>query len=333
VPVPVFRGDATVEFDGGPVISIQADPLITVLASFVESLGWRSHRMPEPIRRSMTSAARWVPVPLVEGFNIASAALGTFDAALAADVTDGATFTDRLEQVRGMSLPDPDATVVAMGELDPGMARRWSQDSDGAMADYCGALTAYWREVVQPHYPQLEQRLRREAERWRVGLEEYGADTVLNLLHPQLRSDAGSLRLEGGRFSGTGSWSAERLVLKPIVATPATYLSNIGAPQPDAVRDAHFAAPPPTLRPGWNTGTREDDSLVLLLGRPRASILRSLSRRPGTTTDLADEFGLTPATVSHHLGVLTAARVLDRNRRGTQVWYRVNDRGRLLTTL
>ncbi len=333
MPLPVFRGDATVVFDKKPVITVQADPLATVLVSFAETFGWRSHRMPAPIRRSMTSAARWVPVPLVEEFNVASAALGTFDAALAAEATDPLSFDDRLEQVRAMTLPEPVDEVAALGELAPVMARRWSQDRDRAMADYCDALATYWRDVVRPHYPRLEQRLRREAERWEVGLQEYGADTVLNVLHPQLRSDAGSLRLKTGHFSGPGSWSAERLVLKPIVATPATYLSNIGAPQLPAVRDAHFAAPPPALRPGWDTGPAEDDSLSLLLGRPRASILRSLSRRPGTTTDLADEFGLTPATVSHHLGLLTAAKVLQRSRRGAQAWYRVNDRGRTLSTL
>lgn len=333
MPPPIFRGDATVVFDEAPVVTVQADPMVTVLASFVEVFGWRSHRMPASIRRSMTSAARWVPVPLLVGFSVAAAALGTFDAAVTAEVTDPMSFEDRLEQLRATTLPEPDDDDVAVGELDPGTARRWAQDGDRAMADYCGALATYWRDVVQPHYPRLEHRLQREAERWKTGLQEYGAETVLNLLHPQLRSDAGSLRLTGGHWSGPRSWSAERLVLKPMVVTPATYMSNIGAPKLPAVRDAHFAASPPALRPGWNAGPEKDDSLSLLLGRPRASVVRSLSLRPGTTTDLADELGLTPATVSHHLSVLAAAEVLERSRRGAQVWYRVNDRGRTLAAL
>ena len=51
--------------------------------------------------------------------------------------------------------------------------------------------------------------------------------------------------------------------------------------------------------------------------------------------DLNDAFDLTQATISHHLKVLHSAGVLDRDKRGVWVYYRVNTAalGDLITLL
>ncbi|MCC7491019.1 MAG: helix-turn-helix transcriptional regulator [Fimbriimonadaceae bacterium] len=57
----------------------------------------------------------------------------------------------------------------------------------------------------------------------------------------------------------------------------------------------------------------------------RRSILARL-RREGELTagELAAEFACSKPTLSHHLGVLTQAGLLDREKRGQFVFYRVN---------
>ncbi|MGW2563240.1 ArsR/SmtB family transcription factor [Streptomyces sp. NPDC001514] len=59
----------------------------------------------------------------------------------------------------------------------------------------------------------------------------------------------------------------------------------------------------------------------------RLQLLRLIERAPGgeaCVCDLTECLGLRQPTVSHHLKLMTEAGLLDRERRGTWVWYSVN---------
>jgi DNA-binding transcriptional ArsR family regulator len=338
VTVAAVRADASVSLGGPGVatrICVQVDPMITVLTSLVEAFGPLSRRVSADLRTSMARAARGTPMSLLRLMTF-DGRPHTFDFVASVDATDASSFRERLEQVRATPLEDLDEELVSYDVVDPATLRRWRDNTDRVMADYCSGLRAYWNDVVQPHYPKLEQRLRREAGRMEMALAHYGHSTVLNLLHPKLRLRDDRLILRDSYYTGPRSWTPDRLIIKPMMAAPATYFSNIGTTWVHGASVVQFCTSPPALRPGWPVraaGFDRSDSLALLIGRSRARILESLRRRPGTTTDLADEFGLTPGTVSHHLGVLEAADVIRPLRRGSSVFYLLNDRGIALATL
>lgn len=57
----------------------------------------------------------------------------------------------------------------------------------------------------------------------------------------------------------------------------------------------------------------------------RLKIVLACLRRPCCVSDIADRTKLSPSLVSHHLRLLRAARMLQAERRGKQVFYAVSD--------
>jgi DNA-binding transcriptional ArsR family regulator len=76
--------------------------------------------------------------------------------------------------------------------------------------------------------------------------------------------------------------------------------------------------------PLWETVTRA------ALGTVRASVLKSLSPMPSTTTELAHQHRLSPATISAHLSRLKAAELVEPHRSGKKVYYRLSGPGESL---
>jgi DNA-binding transcriptional ArsR family regulator len=60
-----------------------------------------------------------------------------------------------------------------------------------------------------------------------------------------------------------------------------------------------------------------------LASRPRRQILAYLSKAELTTSDLAERFGISAPAVSRHLSVLEAAGLVQSERRGQLVFYKL----------
>jgi DNA-binding transcriptional ArsR family regulator len=60
-----------------------------------------------------------------------------------------------------------------------------------------------------------------------------------------------------------------------------------------------------------------------LASRPRREILAFLSKSELTTSDLAQRFGISAPAVSRHLSVLESAGLVQSERRGQLVYYRL----------
>lgn len=58
----------------------------------------------------------------------------------------------------------------------------------------------------------------------------------------------------------------------------------------------------------------------------RREILQLLKGRPYTAGEIADQFSLAPATVSHHLSVLKASRLVTVTRRAQTLIYSLDAR-------
>lgn len=61
-----------------------------------------------------------------------------------------------------------------------------------------------------------------------------------------------------------------------------------------------------------------------LASNPRRRILAYLSEAELTTSDLAQKFEMSAPTVSRHLSVLESAGLVNSDRRGQYVYYRLN---------
>jgi DNA-binding transcriptional ArsR family regulator len=70
----------------------------------------------------------------------------------------------------------------------------------------------------------------------------------------------------------------------------------------------------------WETSRSPDQGVEALMGRTRARILHSV-QSPATTTHMAADLDLAPATVSAHLSTLTSAGLVHRTRQGRLVLY------------
>ncbi len=63
-----------------------------------------------------------------------------------------------------------------------------------------------------------------------------------------------------------------------------------------------------------------------LADKTRREILDLLKERPHTAGEIADQFDLSAATVSHHLSVLRAAKLVESTRRAQTIIYTLDPR-------
>lgn len=66
------------------------------------------------------------------------------------------------------------------------------------------------------------------------------------------------------------------------------------------------------------------DAWRALSDETRREILDLLKKRPHTAGEIADQFDLAPATVSHHLGVLRESGLIVSKRRAQTIIYSLN---------
>ena len=91
-----------------------------------------------------------------------------------------------------------------------------------------------------------------------------------------------------------------------------------------------------TVHAPWATRARrvlpgtELSALEAALGTVRASVLKSLSPMPSTTTELAHQLRLSPATISAPLSRLKAAELVEPHRSGKKVYYHLSGPGESL---
>jgi len=66
-----------------------------------------------------------------------------------------------------------------------------------------------------------------------------------------------------------------------------------------------------------------DKTFEALASRPRREILAYLSKAELTPSELAERFSMSAPAISRHLSVLENADLVERERRGQQVFYRI----------
>lgn len=315
-------------------LEVTVSPLTTVLTSVVEVIGPLSGRLPTRLQHK---ARTQIPASAADVLR----QLWTFEPQrgevpeflnLPRPGMQGGAFGEDLEQLRST----PDRTVHShleqflRVETPSETTYRWADDPERQLSVLCNALSSYWRSVQSILYPDLERRLRREAERLWMLVERSGVSLALNEFHPRIRQVDGELLHRTVQRSY--GLPVERIVLAPMVASAQTVFGNLLSLQ-RSLGVSYIAAASGPLALGTEERASGEDPLERLIGATRARLLRELSSLPATTTDLAEALWVTPPTISHHLKVLATTEVVEAHRVGPEVFYHLTGRGRALLRL
>lgn len=190
-------------------------------------------------------------------------------------------------------------------------------DGEQAFLDQAAeALRRYWYAVMEPWWPTVRTMLEDDiGYRARV-MARHGAAVAFTQMDRSLRWDDSCLCI-AAPASFDADWVNRGVIFSPsFFGGPHVYLTLQPWLQSVIYYPVRNVVNGRVLRPYDDRhGSAE------LMGQTRALILSHLDH-PRSTNDLAARLGLSPSTVSYHLGVLYRAGLLDRTREGRGVLYR-----------
>jgi DNA-binding transcriptional ArsR family regulator len=224
--------------------------------------------------------------------------------------------------------------------------RAWLRDLTAglpqAQQELVKLLRDYHERIIASHWEGMRAHLDADrAYRSRV-MVEGGVNQLLATLHPSVRWRPPILEVnrlapnpppaDAEPDSVVQHLDGRSLVLVPSVFCldhPVVYKSTVDEAAPyilfypalDTAADAAAIWTPRT--------TQRHDALALLLGNTRAAALDAIAAGC-TTTELARRIGVTPATASHHLGVLRQAGLINTRRIGSAVLHTITSLGTAL---
>ncbi|MEE1748323.1 MULTISPECIES: winged helix-turn-helix domain-containing protein [unclassified Streptomyces] len=311
-------------------IRVLKNPGATVLSLVADALGGRFQGVPAPTRALIQAAAPSNCTALLRPlFNHPYALVPDCLAPpVAASDNSADAYVEQLSDIR----PD-DLLTELEAEFPQHVPSAWqpvvSQPRAWARS-YAHVMRSVW-EAIRPTWHRHDTLFEREYERIGASTVNGTLDLALAQLGPRFQLAGNSLRIPDRR---PGSYRLDES--RPLTLIPVA--SGIGASmfshQGDTVE--WIAYPLSSLSPA---GEREDrtrdkdrDPLALVLGEPRAAVLRAL-RRPLTMGELSSLLQCSPGTTTHHCSRLEAAGLLNRNRQGQHVRIALTDRGNELVGL
>ncbi|RPF33215.1 helix-turn-helix transcriptional regulator [Streptomyces sp. TLI_185] len=212
------------------------------------------------------------------------------------------------------------AELAHDGRRLPSWARLLADGDKGAVTHLGGLHRQYFGTALAPWWNRVRTRFDAERAAHTRHLADGGLGGLLNTLHPGIAWHRPVLEITGLgidrdiHLDGRGllvlpsyfCWRRPTLLKDPTLPCVVVY--------PMAHETALSTAP----------GLR---SLNALLGRTRAEILETVADGGVTTTELAHDTGVAPATASHHVGVLRKAGLLTTRRAGRVVLHTVTPLG------
>jgi DNA-binding transcriptional ArsR family regulator len=149
-----------------------------------------------------------------------------------------------------------------------------------------------------------------------------GVEALLSNLHPKASFGGAVLELDRS-YEALIEPAGRGLTLVPCVfAWPRVMVLVQPGYQPT------LAYGPRGVAKLWSSSAAPNGTaLEAALGAGRASVLKSLSPMPTTTTGLANQLHLSPSAVSAHLLRLKAAELIEPHRSGRKGFYRLSGAG------
>lgn len=193
-------------------------------------------------------------------------------------------------------------------------------------------IRRYWQLAIAPHWSAMLSIVEGDILFRARQLALDGTARLFNDLNPRAAFDGTALRLDKSHHAAASERhfiiDHEGLHLIPSVFNDTSLMWQV---TPDYNPMLIYGAR------GLGTWQQKqpqlDESLELLLGAGRASVLQDLTRTPATTTELAHNLHLTASAVSQHLGLLQRAGLVRSQRSGKRVYYQLSAKGEDLVRL
>lgn len=229
------------------------------------------------------------------------------------------------DELERLAATDPELvrSDVLRGYPDgiPAAARPFVDDPAAALSEMVEQSRALWEVALAPWWPRMSAFLEGEIAARARRLVAAGSDTAFADLDPTVSWDGRDLSVSPVRMASRDVELAGRgLLLIPSVLAWSVW------PRVDPPWDPALTYQPPGVGDLWLRDTATDGALEELVGRRRASLLRSLDR-PASTQTLAGRTGWSPGGVSSHLAVLRRTGLVVRRREGRAVVYSRTETG------
>ncbi|MEU3341988.1 winged helix-turn-helix domain-containing protein [Streptomyces sp. NPDC006668] len=188
-------------------------------------------------------------------------------------------------------------------------------------------------QVIAPHWPQIA-RLAHADRALRIRhLVEEGVEGLLNRLNPRhIRWNPPVLELDmaPGRSSDVHPGGRGLLLIPSLFGSRYPHINPGAEPQPwitfPISHDEHVTIPSAVASAA--ALTRVPRSLAALLGRTRATTLCAIADHPGsTTTEIANQAGIAPASASEHATILRTAGLTTTSRHRNNVFHTLTSAG------
>ncbi|MEV7007934.1 hypothetical protein [Streptosporangium sp. NPDC051022] len=307
-------------------VSVVLHPGATLLSLTAGTLGGRPHGIPRHWRRAVVAAAPRNAAEVLRPLFVPQFSVIPDCVSPTVSMSEADTHLERLADL------SPDTLLAELEtEFPQALPAQWQPVVERPRAwiqAYAHLMRVLWQEF-KPVWHRADSLLKRERERVGSAAVADHLETVLTDLSPRFRFSGTSLGLpdqQANRFDLNG----RRLALVPIVSGNGA--SIFAFDHPDTV---WIGYPLPALGVLWNDGAQDTtpaDSLVLTLGRARATILR-VARTSLTMSEVASLLHSTAAAATYHCAQLEAAGLLVRERHGRHVRVHVTPKGDALVDL
>jgi DNA-binding transcriptional ArsR family regulator len=245
-----------------------------------------------------------------------------------------ASFEEELERVRATPTEVVHTEVqmlmqVQQEQFDPLSPEKerlleiFLREPDGSLKRLVDTLKRYHELAIAPYWPRIQEHLEGDTIRRGQALALDGVEALLSNLHPKASYGRGVLELDRP-YEALIEPAGRGLTLVPCVFTwPRVMVLVQPGYQPT------LAYGPRGVAKLWSSSSPAPNGTALeaALGAGRASVLKSLSPMPTTTTGLANQLHLSPSAVSAHLLRLKAAELIEPHRSRRKVFYRLSGAG------
>ena len=246
-----------------------------------------------------------------------------------------ATFRDELERLEATpyevihdemeALMQEEAELLGRLPHEKVRLLRVLEDPEGSLKRLVDALDRYHELTIVPFWPRIREHLEADVLRRGQALVLGGAQTFFSGLSPRVDYRGGVLELDHpheARIDAAG----RGMTLVPCAFSWPDVLTLV-----DPRFRPTLAYAPRGVAKLWTTSRSAPNGTALeaALSPARASVLKSLLV-PRTTTELAQELGLSPGAISAHLSRLKVAGLAEPHRSGRRVYYRLSFAGESL---
>ncbi|MET8005293.1 ArsR/SmtB family transcription factor [Nonomuraea glycinis] len=311
-----------------PQLQISISPNLTALAMIADALAGRRRGLPEPWRKAIAAQVGPLGQDAVRPLAVPGSSIAP-DSIVPRSPVDGDVSVR--SQISALHDTSPDALIEDLEQaFGPGTPPpHWRSAAERPahwLRGYASALTDVWT-ATQPLWERARPLLDREIERVGVAAVRGGHELLLSTLSDRIVYGERGL-LISDLESSTFELGDRKLVLVPMLAGKDAVIVSLDGP--DAV---WIAYPVPGADSLWRKPAAPAvDELSALLGPVRAHLLCALDQ-PMTMSILAMDLRIAPSGLTYHCDRLSAGRLIQRERRGREVWIARTHRAEKLLEL